>query len=206
MQKIKTLKFGLSVVLIFLGSAFPAWCTSAIVVDPDPGTPPPGEYWYSLAVTGSITFNPGDEIRFSGLSGVTGAFANTGEVVADEELGAAFANDVSFTDTTAIFGFAFPASCTTCPTSDTFPDDQGAPYGTLVIDPPAGTTLGLVDWAIIQDGVTTYSGTVEGPVAPTPDAGAAGLTLLGLGLLLVMRKWCLPEDSLTRPVTANPIF
>jgi PEP-CTERM motif len=187
MAKIKTLRLGLAALLVLLGSVSPAWCTSvvgaSIVVDPDPGTPPPGEYWYSLAVPepNGITFNPGDEIYFYGMSGVTGAFANTGQVAADAELGGAFANDVSFTASTATFGFAFPSSCTTCPTSDTFPNDQGAPYGTLVIDPPAGSTLGTIDWAIIQDGVTTFSGTVEGPVVATPEPSS--LLLLCTGLL-----------------------
>lgn len=204
MPKIKSLRFALAAVVVLLGCASTAWCNSAsIVVDPD-GPSPAGQFWYSLAVTGGITFNPGDEIFLSGMSGVTNAFANTCSslppfsclVNADGELGFAFANDVSFTNTTATFGFAYPPGCN-CGVSDTFPDDQGAPYGTLVIDPPGDTTLGTIDWAIIQGGVTTYSGTVKGPVA-TPEPGALGLTLLGLGLLLVMRKrttQCLPQGS-----------
>jgi hypothetical protein len=199
MPKIRILGFGLAAVLVLLGSASSAWCNSAsIVVDPDPGIPPPGEFWYSLAVTGGITFNPGDYIYFSGMSGVTNAFANANTTIADTELLAAFGNFVTFTSTTATFAFGFSPSCTSCPTSDTFPDDGGAPYGTLVIDPPAGTTLGTIDWAIIQDGVTTYSGTVEGPVASTPEPGTIGLMVLGLGLLVVMRKritWCLPQGN-----------
>ena len=197
MPEIKSFRFALTAVLVLLGSASTAWCNSAaIVVDPD-GPSPAGQFWYSLAVTGGITFNLGDEIVFSGMSGVTNAFANTGQVNADAELGFAFANDVSFTDTTATFGFAFPPGCN-CGVSDTFPDDQGAPYGTLVIDPPGDTTLGTIDWAIIQNGVTTFSGTVKGPVGLTPEPSTIGLTLLGLGLLLVMRKrtdQCLPQGS-----------
>jgi hypothetical protein len=68
---------GFVALLVILVSAPAASCAS-IVVDPDPGTPPPGEFWYSLAVPepGGFTFNPGDEIVFSGMSGVTNAFAN----------------------------------------------------------------------------------------------------------------------------------
>lgn len=190
MSKTKCLRFALTAALVLLGSASTAWCNSAaIVVDPD-GLPPAGQFWYSLHVAGGVTFNPGDEIFFSGMSGVTGAFANS-------ELSGAFASDVSFTDTTATFGFAFPPGCN-CGVSDTLIDDQGAPYSALVIDPPADTTVGMIDWAIIQGGVTTYSGTVEGPVAVAPEPGAIGLTFLGLGLLLVARKRttpCLPQGS-----------
>lgn len=188
------------VMLLLLGSAPVSWANSAsIVVNPDSPSPP-GQFWYSLHVVGGITFNSGDEIYFSGMSRVTNAFANTClsvppfscQVDADGELGATFANDVSFTSTTATFGFA----CN-CGTSATFSDDQGAPYGTLVIDPP-GDAIGMIDWAIIQDGVTTYSGTVEGPVASTPEPGTISLTLLGLGLLMAMRKRvtrCLPHSN-----------
>jgi len=194
MSKIKTLRFGLAAVLVLLGSASPAWCNSAsIVVDPDSPSPP-GQFWYSLEVVGGITFNTGDYIFFSGLSGVTNAFANTClngppevcQVDADAELANAFFNNASSTSTTATFGFA-PSPYCACSTSYTFPDDQGSPYGTFVIDPPADT-IGLVNWAIVQDGVTTYSGTVEGPVASTPEPGTIGLTLLGFGLLLGMQK------------------
>ena len=188
MSKGTLLRVGLAVAIVLLGSASPAWCTSAgpsIVVSPD-RTPPAGTYDYALAVpeANGFTFNVGDEVFFSGMSGVTSATA------ANTELGFAFGQDASFTSTTATFVVAFPVSA--CPPgntnplclSDTFPNDQGAPYDDFIIDPPAGTVLGTINWAIIQNGVTTYSGTVQGPVASTLEPSS--LLLLGTGLLALV--------------------
>jgi hypothetical protein len=186
-----TTRIGTFVLLLILAAASTAQCSS-IVVDPDQ-TPLPGEFLYSLAVPepGGITFNPGDKIVFSGMSGVTDAFTPP------DELAAAFGNFVSFTSTTATFAFGFLPSCTGCGTSDHFPNDDNAPFDALAIDPPAGTTVGLIEWEIIQGGVVTFSGTVLGPVSATvPAPEPSSLLLLGLALLsLQMTKKLKPTPT-----------
>jgi hypothetical protein len=173
------LKVALGCVMVLLGFASPAWCNSAAIVL-DPNSPGSGVYWYDLAVTGSATFVLGNQIVFAGMSGVTSASANS-------EVSFAFGNFVTFTNSTATFVMGFPPSCTSCPASDTFPDDQGAPYSFFEIDPPSGTAQGLIDWSI-QTSTETFTGTVEGPVASTPEPST--LILLGLGMISMLGlKW-----------------
>jgi hypothetical protein len=127
-------------------------------------------YWYDLAVPGaSLTFNQGDLITFSGMSGVTSA-------AAIEEVSNAFAANVSFTATTAVFKAGL---------NDTYPNDQGAPYSYFEIDPPA-SQAGTINWSI-QTATGTFSGTVQGPVAlgtSAPEPAAA--TFVGFGMITLL--------------------
>lgn len=135
----------------------------------DPNSPGNGVFWYDLAVpdlTGA-TFNNGNVITFSSMSGVTSA-------AAVEEVSFDFGANVSVTPTQVIFtADATPFS------SDTFPFDQGAPYSYFEIDPPSSTT-GMINWSI-QTAAGTFSGTVLGPVAPIPEPST--LLLVGTGLV-----------------------
>src|ERR1700730_6365175 len=181
MTKGTFLTVALGSVMVLLGFASPAWCTSASIVL-DPNSPGNGVFWYDLAVTGSATFVPGNVISFTGMSGVTSASANS-------EVNFAFGNFVTFTNSTATFVMGFPPSCTSCPITDTFPDDQGAPYSFFEIDPPTGTAKGLIDWSI-QTSTETFTGTVEGPVASTPEPRTLGLLWLGMiSMAAFGRKW-----------------
>jgi len=176
----------LAAVIAFLGFASSARCNSASIVV-DPNSPGGGVFWYDLAVSGSATFIPGNVIAFSRMSGVTSASGN-------EEVSTAFGTNVTFTGSTATFVMGFPPSL--CPPpplpvcqSDTFPDDQGAPYSYFEIDPPSGAAVGLIDWSI-QTSTDTFTGTVEGPVASTPEPTTLMLLALGMASLAVFRrKW-----------------
>jgi hypothetical protein len=137
-------------------------------------------YYYDLAVPDSsgATFNNGDLITFSGMSGVTSAYAF-------EEVSTAFAAGVSFTSSEVVF----VSNVAPYHTSNTYPYDQGAPYFAFVIDPPASSYVGMINWSI-QDADGTFSGTVPGPVAPattTPEPSL--LTVFGLGIVSLWLHW-----------------
>lgn len=141
-----------------------------------PYSPGNGVFYYDLAVpdaTGA-TFNNGDVIIFSGMSGVTSA-------AAVEEVWSDFgrANAPSVTPTQVIF----TADVAPFFPSDTFPFDQGAPYSYFEIDSPF-SAVGTINWSI-QTAAGTFSGTVLGPVAPIPEPST--LLLVGTGLVGAVR-------------------
>jgi hypothetical protein len=133
----------------------------------NPGSPGNGVYWYDLAVPGaSLTFNPGNLVTFTGMSGVTSA-------AAVEEVSFEFGANVSFTNTQAVFQAL---------AADTFPNDQGAPYSYFEIDPPS-SIAGTINWSI-QTSTATFSGTVQGPIAAVTSIPEPTMPrLLGLGMI-----------------------
>ena len=151
----------------------------------DPNSPGNGVFWYDLAVpdAAGATFNNGDTITFSGLSGVTSASAV-------EEVSTDFGANVSVTPTQVIF----TADVAPFFPSDTFPFDQGAPYSYFEIDPPASTE-GTIDWSI-QTANGTFSGTVLGPVAPTPVPEPNALMGLGVMVVLALNRFRLNSRQL----------
>jgi hypothetical protein len=159
--------------VVVCSALFAATAAASPSIVLDPNSPGHGVFWYDLAVpdaTGA-TFNNGDVISFSGMSGVTSA-------AAVEEVSTDFGASVSFTPTKVIF----TADVAPFSPSDTFPFDQGAPYSHFEIDPPS-STVGTITWSI-QTAAGTFSGTVLGPVGPLTSAPEPK-TLMGFGFGLI---------------------
>jgi hypothetical protein len=117
-------------------------------------------------VVESVTFDKGQTITLSGLSGVTGASATD-----PLALFGAFTVS-SFTPTSVVFAFTLSSNGTLGPfTSSTT-------LGTLVVDSSVLTT-GAVDYSM-ETSSGTFSGTVDGPVATAvPEASTWAMMLVG---------------------------
>jgi hypothetical protein len=140
-------------------------CSAAVITLTSSGG---GVYDYGIALSGGeiVTFDTGQAITLSGLSGVTGA---------------------SVTDTLALFG-EFKVSSFT-PTSVVLTHTLSSPatigpfsgpvtFGTLVVDSSVLTT-GAVDYSI-ETSSGTFTGTVDGPATTAvPEASIWAMMLVG---------------------------
>jgi hypothetical protein len=168
-------KVGLGAVLLLLVSAAPGWCDSvSIALTSSSG----GVYVYGLVPPSpSFVAYGGDLISFTGLSGVTGASTSVYPPPTPFIL-------VSYTATSAVFEIDPSISTISFAPYIVAPTNDWAINSSVL-------TLGTIDWTISGPGITTpISGTVLGPVAATltPEPSSAALMLLGIGLVLVMRK------------------
>jgi PEP-CTERM motif len=160
-------KVGLGAVLLLLVSAASGWCDSvSINLVSSIG----GLYDYGLTLPGNSSFTlfVGDLVSFTGLSGVTGAVA----------LDSTFNVD-SFTATMATFKQAHQANFSAGALPFTFIEWE--------IDSSV-LTLGTINWSIAEASGGTLSGTMQGPVATTPEPGTSSLMLIGVGLVFLVRK------------------
>lgn len=130
-------------------------------------TPGNYDYLYGITTTQSTTWTPYEYLEFSGISGLNG-WGEAGATLEGFGLsGDAVTGTVEFTADTTITLAA------------------GSTYGTLDIS-SSSPTMGLINYTSTSDPM--FSGTVEGPVAATPEPSSillftGFLSLIGMALL-----------------------
>jgi len=167
------LKIALALVAAVLGTASTAWCDTITLTLISSGG---GVYEYAVAIPagGTVTFDGGQTITLTGLSGVTGASI-------ESPLSLALVVQ-SFTSTSVTFVEPLDAN-------SSIQNLTGATVydGTLIVD--STSPSGTVDYTM-QTSSGSISGTVGGPVA-TPEPGSFSMLLtsvLGLGALVFFSR------------------
>lgn len=138
-----------------------------------------GVYDYGLTVdAGEIAgFNNGQTITLSGLSGVTGASILPSSLGSYFTVSSVTSTSVVIAQTLVAFNASYNNEFGTSPFT----------VGTLEVDSTVLTT-GPIDFSIETSG-TTFTGTVDGPVALTAEPGSLALFTLALVIFLPGAFW-----------------